>query len=278
MNAPEVLSAARLDLGDVLRSRWLHFCAGIYALLAAVFVLVGVRESALMGFTGMGRVLLSCSHALVVVLPLLALVATGQVINQARENGALELLFSHPFSRTGYFVGVTATRLGVLALPLVALLAFAAVAGRLAFHQAVPWAFVLRSMLLGLALIWAFVGLGMWLSAAVRNPGKAMIAVLLTWTAAVALLDFGLISLMLQWRIAPRVVFALAALNPVQSARLGLLAGAEPDLATLGPVGFYLATRLGSSALYGVGLLWPMLFGAGAWFAGLRRFCRGDLV
>lgn len=278
MNAPEVLSAARLDLGEVLRSRWLHFCGGIYALLAAIFVLVGVRESALMGFTGMGRVLLSCSHALVVVLPLLALVATGQVISQARESGALELLFSHPFSRGGYFAGVTATRLGVLALPLLALLGGASIAGRFAFHQAVPWAYVGRAMLLGVALIWAFVGLGMWLSATVRNPGKAMIAVLLTWTAAVALLDFGLVSLMLQWRLAPRLVFALAALNPVQSARLGLLAGAEPDLGTLGPVGFYLATRLGAKALYAVGLLWPTVFGAALWLLGLRRFSRGDLV
>jgi hypothetical protein len=130
----------------------------------------------------------------------------------------------------------------------------------------------------GSSLLWAFVGLGLWLSAAVRNPARATIYVLLGWALGVALLDFGLLSLMLQWRLSPRLVFALAALNPVQAARLALLAGAEPDLGTLGPVGFYLATRLSPGLLYALGLAWPLAAGCLAWAAGLRRFCRGDVT
>ena len=71
----EITAVARLDLAEVLRSRWLVFCAVVYALLAGGFVLVGMNESTLMGFTGMGRVLLSFSHALLLLLPLLALTA-----------------------------------------------------------------------------------------------------------------------------------------------------------------------------------------------------------
>ena len=39
--------------------------------VAAVFVFVGMRESTLLGFTGMGRVLVGLSHAMLMVLPLL---------------------------------------------------------------------------------------------------------------------------------------------------------------------------------------------------------------
>ena len=48
----EVAVVARLDLSEVLRSRWLLFCLLVQGMLAAVFVLVGMRESAVIGFTG----------------------------------------------------------------------------------------------------------------------------------------------------------------------------------------------------------------------------------
>ncbi len=50
-------------------------------------------------------------HALVLLLPLLALTATGQVVNRARDDGTLELLFSQPIRREAfYFAAVTARR------------------------------------------------------------------------------------------------------------------------------------------------------------------------
>jgi len=66
-------AAARLDLAEVLRSRWVWFCVAVYAVLAGVLMTVGVRESSVLGFTGSGRILLSFSHALILVLPLIAL-------------------------------------------------------------------------------------------------------------------------------------------------------------------------------------------------------------
>jgi hypothetical protein len=96
--------------------------------------------------------------------------------------------------------------------------------------------------------------------------------------ASVALLDFAGIALLLQWRLPPQAVFALATANPVQAARLALLSTAEPTLATLGPVGFYLAHRLGADALLGLGILWPAAVGAVGWLAAWRAFRRGDVV
>lgn len=274
----ELCAVARLEWAELRRSRWALFCGGVYALLAAAFVLVGLRASSVLGFSGMGRVLLSVANALVLVLPLLALTATGQVVNRARDDGTLELLFSHPVRRETYFLAATGVRYAVLVLPLVVLVVgMGAVAG-LAFGQEIPWGFVGRTLILSASLLLAFVGIGMALSTWVRNPTRATLWVLFVWAAGVALLDFGLIGLMLQWRLNPGTVFLLAALNPVQSARVALLAGLAPDLTILGPVGFFLSTRLGPGLLLALGLGWPAVVGVGAWAAALSRFVRGDLV
>lgn len=274
----EVRAIARLDFAETLRSRWLVFAASVYALLAGVFVLVGLRESSVLGFTGMGRVLLSLCHTLLVVLPLLALTATSQVVTRSREDGTLEVLFSHPLTRTGYLIGLTLSRYLVLAVPLAALIAAMAAIGSLLSPDAVSWGITLRSIVVSAVLLWAFVGLGLAVSTTTRNQARAMVYGLLLWALGVALMDFGVIALMLQWQLHPRAVFLLASLNPVQCARLALLSGLEPELATLGPVGFFLSTRFGPTFLFGLGIVWPLAVGCGSWLAALRSFRYGDVV
>ena len=268
----------RLEWAEVVRSRWLLVCIAVYAGLAGLFVLVGLRESSVLGFTGLGRTLFSLSHALLLLLPLVALTATGQVVNRARDDGALELLLSHPLRRSRYLAAVTVTRFLGLALPLIATLVTIGVLGRWLAGQPVPWSFLLRACALCTALLWAFSALGIAISVGVRSPARAMTYVVLAWAGAVALLDFGLIGLMLAWRLDPVAVFGLAVLNPVECVRVALLAAAEPDLATLGPVGFFLAHRLGPGPLLALGIGWPLAFGGLAWLAALRSFRRGDLV
>jgi hypothetical protein len=105
-----------------------------------------------------------------------------------------------------------------------------------------------------------------------------MTLVFLIWTVSVALLDFAGIALLLQWRVPAPAVFVLAVANPVQAARMALLASAEPTLATLGPVGFYLANHVGSDLLFAFGVAWPALVGIGAWGVAWWAFRRGDAV
>jgi len=276
--AREFMAIARLELSEVLRSRWLLFCLVVYAVLGVVFVLVGMRESSVVGFTGTSRALLSFSHALVLLLPLLGLTATGQVINRARDDGALELLFSHPVGRGSYFAAVTAVRLATLAVPLVVLLPGMALWARIAFGEAVPWGFLARALLTSTSLLAASVAIGLAISARVRNQAKALMLLLLVWAAFIAFLDFALAGLMLQWRLQPQVVFTLAVLNPVQCARMALLSAVEPELATLGPVGFYLAHRVGAGALLALGICWPALLALSLWSLTLRSFVKRDLV
>jgi ABC-type transport system involved in multi-copper enzyme maturation permease subunit len=276
--ASDLVAVARLDLAEVVRSRWLLVCCAVYAVLAGVFVLVGLRESAVLGFTGMGRVLFSLCHALVLLLPLMALAVTGQVVNRARDEGALELLMSHPVRRWSYLAAVSGVRYLALTAPLALLLVGLAVAGRVLLGQPIPWSFVARAVGVSAALLFAFSALGIATSVRVRHPARAMTYLILFWMAGVALLDFGIVGLMLGWRLDPRAVFLLAAANPVQAARMALLSAADPELATLGPVGFYLATRLGRDALLLLGIGWPVAFGVAAWTIALASFRRGDIV
>lgn len=271
-------AVARLDFADVMRSRWIVFCGAVYAVLAALFVLVGTRESTVLGFTGMGRALLSFCHVLVLVLPLLALTATGQVVTRAREEGALELFLAFPIRRSAYLLGVTAVRYLVLLAPLAVLMLLMGFVGATVFHQPVPWGFLARALGLSAALLWAFVGLGLAVSTTVRDQARGMIGVLLLWALAVALLDLGLLAMMLTWNLNPRAVFVVAAANPVQCARMALLAGVDPDLNALGPVGFYLANRIGTPGLVALGLGWPAFVGFAGLGVALRRFCTRDLV
>ena len=271
-------AVARLDFAEVLRSRWLVFALGVYGLLAALFVLVGLRESTVLGYTGTSRVLLSFCHMLVLVLPLLGLSATSLVVNQSRSNGGLEFLLSQPVSRLDYFSAVFGVRFGFLALPLVAVILGVALIGHFALGQPVPWAMLFRSIAVSISLLIAFVGLGLLITTTVQNPAKAVMVVLLTCLLTAALLDFGLVGTMLTWRIPPRLVFALAAANPVEAARLALLTAVDPELSVLGPVGFYLANRLGSGALFALGLAWPATVGVAAFAFAARSFKRGDAV
>lgn len=274
----DLLAIARLEAAEVRRSRWLPVCLVLYAGLAALFVLVGLRESAILGFTGMGRVLFSLTHALVFVLPLVALAVTGQTVNRAREDGSLELLLAQPVGRGRYLAAVAAVRIAALVAPLLALLALLALGGALFGLGAAPLGLVGRAAAVSTSLLFCFAAVGVLLSTVVRSPARAMTYLLVTWMASVALLDLGLIGLLLQWRLPPRTVFLLAVLNPVQDARLALLSALEADLATLGPVGFWIATRVGRGALLALGVGWPVAAGALAFAAALVRFRRDDLV
>jgi len=278
MRIREVGALARLDAHEVLRSRWPAVVTLIYGALAALLTFAAMRESSVLGFTGTGRVLLSFAHGLLLLLPLLALAATSQTLNRAREDGTLELLFGQPVSPAGFYTAVTLVRASLLFLPLAGLITLLPLLTWIAFGDVVPWAYVGRTLLVSASLLWAFVGLGMALSAHVGNQAKAAILALLVWASAVALVDFALIAVLLQWRLNAGSVFFLAALNPVQCARMALLAGQDPELSTFGPVGFFLATHLGSNGLLALGVAWPVATGWIGWLLGLRRFRRGDLV
>jgi ABC-2 type transport system permease protein len=274
----DLRAAFGLDLADAIRSRWLFASLAVYAVIGGVFVFVGLGESTLLGFTGMGRVLLSSSHAILLVLPLLALTATSQVVSRARENGSLELLFSLPIRRSAYFIGVSLARVAALGLPLLALMLVLGLLARFVFGQPVPWGILLRTSLVSFALLVSFAGIGLAISISVKSASRAVTLSLIAWLLGAALLDFALLALLLKWRLPAQLVFGLALANPVEAARLGLLSAIAPDLGVLGAAGFYLSTHLGAPLLFAIGVAWPIALGLIAWALALLKFLRGDVV
>ncbi len=271
-------AVARLDLAAIRRSRWLWFCLATYGVLAAVLVTASSRESAILGFTGSSRVLLSFSHALLLALPLIALTATAPVIQRAREDGTLELLLSQPLSPASWFVATFAVRYLALLVPLALVLLGIGAWGQLAYGDPVPWMFVGRSLAIAASLLLAFAGIGACISAYVRDPARVITYLVLAWALGVALLDFGVIGMLLRWHVNARAVFALAIANPVEAARLALLGQLQPDLASYGPVGFYLANRIGTGTLFAIGIVWPAVVGLLTASAAYLRFSRSDRV
>jgi len=276
--ARQLHASARLDFAEVRRSRWIWFCVVTYVVLGGVLVSVGSTESAIIGFTGTSRVLLSFSHALVLVLPLVALMALAPAVQRARDDGSLELLFSQPLSPGAWFFAVCAVRYLALVIPLAAVMVGIGVWGHVFHHDPIPWAFIGRSLVVASALLLAFSGIGAAISVFVRSPARVITYMVLVWALGVALLDFGLIGLMLRWRLDPHAVFTLAMINPVESARLALLADLQPDLSTFGPVGFYAANRVGSTALFAIGVAWPAIVGIAAWTLAYLGFRRTDRI
>lgn len=274
----------RLELAEALRSRWLQFTAVVYALVFSGFVWLGLRESRVLGFTGLSRVVLNVANAVVLAVPLVALVATTQTIVRARQSGFFELMLAQPVRRRDWFVSAVLSRFVIVVGPLAAMLLAALVAGQLGLTGAggardpdlAPM--VARSLVVTVSLGWAFLGIGFWLSAIAKTPERATVLALVAWILAAALHDFALVGALLKLRLAPGVVFGLAAVNPVEAARIAILGGVDPELSVLGPVGFWLANAMGNARALAVGILWPLFLGTAAMVAAERRLRRADLV
>ncbi len=267
----------RLELADALRSRWMVFTATAYVLVFGAFLWLGLRESSVLGFTGLSRVVLNMANAVVLVLPLVALVSTGQSVVRSRTTGFFELVLSQPCRRADWMSAAVVARLVVIVGPLFVLLLGIWIAGAVT-GETTMLPLVGRTMLVSFALSFAYVGLGFWLSSLARTPERATVYVLVAWLFASALHDFALIGVLLKLRLTPQVVFALAALNPVESARLAILSGVDPELSVLGPVGFWLANSLGARLTLAIGVGWPLAVGALAMLGATRRLEKDDLV
>ncbi len=268
----------RLELADALRSRWVAFASLLYLGLAGAFIWLGLRESTVLGFTGLSRVLLNLANAVLVVFPLVVLIGTHSAVVHARTSGFCELMLTQPVKRSTWFFALLTSRLLVLVGPLIVLLVGCFVAA--AFVEPEPGlAFIgLKSLLVCVALVFAFVGIGLLISSLARSAERAMVWALLVFVATSALHDVLLITALLKTAIPPQVVFGLAALNPSEAARVGILASVDPELSVLGPVGFWLANSMGPSIALAIAVAYPLALGLVTTWRALRRTQFMDLI
>ena len=268
---------ARVETHRVLRERWFTGAVVLAVGLSLFFVVIGSRESALVGFTGLGRVLQGVVQASLLFVPALSLLSTTQVVPTSRQQGVLEWILAQPISRRACFHSLFLPRFAAMAGPLVGA---TALLGAIAWvwGQPVPLDQLLQylGMLVGQAL--CFTGIGMLIGVWSRTPEQALLHGLAAWMAAVALVDFAVLGILLRWSLPPYAVFVLAGLNPVQAGRIGMLASVDPELGVLGPVGTWMNLTLGSQLTVWYGLVWPIVIGLAALVLARRAFERRDAL
>ncbi|MGZ3419203.1 MAG: ABC transporter permease [Polyangiales bacterium] len=269
-----VLAFTRFELAESLRSKWLSSALVLYAAIFALFVALGLRESSILGFTGISRVVLNVTNGVLVAVPLLVLLATCQVVVRARTSGLLEMTLTQPVRRTEWFASVVLSRAAVLIGPLVLMFAVAPLFG----DEEGLLRTSMRCLAISTTLAWSFLGVGLLISSVARTVERAIVYALIVWVVATALHDFALVGLLLHVRVPPRVVFLLAALNPSEAARIGILSSVDPELSVLGPVGFYIANTLGPAKAFAVAVAWPFVLGTLGLLGALRMVCKRDAI
>ncbi len=267
----------RLEAHGVVRARWFAASVTLSALLVAFFLVVAARESAVLGFTGFGKVMAGVVQVSLLLVPLLALASTAQAVTAARQAGVLEWYMAQPFSRDACFRALFLPRLCALILPIVgSIVGLAAAAAALGQPVPVRLVAVFLTVLVGQALV--FGAIGMLLSTVARAPEQALLAAIGVWMATAILVDFVLLGVMLRWNLPPMAVFLLAGLNPLQDGRIAVLAAVDPQMGALGPVGTWAVSTLGAGHTLAAAVSWPFLLAVAFSALARREFLRRDVL
>ncbi|MBI5949349.1 MAG: ABC transporter permease [Chloroflexi bacterium] len=250
-----VVTIARKELRDAVKSRWLVAFAVTFALVALVLSKVQ-GDAGDIGDQGFNRTTAGLINLCLLLVPLLALVLGAGAISGERERGTLATLLAQPISSAelllGKYLGLTVAVWGAIAL------GFGAAGFLVALFQ--PLTDVqhyLLFVLLSSALASAMLSIGLLISVLSDTRVKALAGAVLLWFFLVLLYDLGAIGLALTVSSSGRTLVAVVLGNPVESVRILAVMSLEPDLEILGPLGSYLSEQVGrgtSTILLAAGL------------------------
>lgn len=258
MRPRETSLVAAREVREALRSRWFLVAAAAFLALSLALSWTGLAGSSRSGLAGFDRTSASLLNLVLLFVPLLTLALGGLGIAGELEDGSLSMVLAQPVTRAEVFAG---KYLGLLASVWMAILTGFGITG-VVIGVSVGGAALsfLGLVALTLLLSAATLSLGTLLSIAMRSRARAAGAAFGTWLVLVYLSDLGTIGLAAARALSPAKVFALAVLNPVQSARLlGTLALSD-RLDVLGPAGLYGIDRFGEHGI--VALLAGLLLAA----------------
>lgn len=254
------------EFKDCLRSRWIVFGSGLFALLSVAVFFGTAAIGGTLDYQPLSSVMNSILSLTVFLLPLLALLLSYDAFVGESESGTLLLMLTYPLSRVQWLVGKLIGQGGAL---LIVLLVGYSVLPLL--HVALPVPYTLTDLLRALAVL-SFTGwmLGLifilaayWVSLLVRHKAQALAFLLLLWLAVVLLYDLGLLVVAVAGAdvLGRDVLTVLMMANPASVFRLlnqsaiGVLSTEVPSIAVM------------------VGLLsaWLVLLFSGCWLVFERR-------
>ncbi len=266
-----------LEIKQNLRSIWFWTYSVLFGGFVAIMFALGITESQIIGFVGLGRLMVTFMQVSMVILPIYILITTVRSVVGDRETNVMEYMLSLPISFSGYFWGKFISRFIEIFIPVFIALLGAAVWGTISDID-VPWdLFALYSFLLA-AMVFCFLGIGMYISALAHSQNLAIGAVFIIWLVLVAFLDLILMGVMLKMRMNPELVIGVGMINPLQVFRTAVLVLFDPKLTVMGPASYYILDTVTRSVLIVFSILYPIFVGFVFAFLGVRYFKRNDIV
>lgn len=266
-----------LEVKETLRAKWYQFYILTVALIVSIFFYFGLMESRVMGFLGLGRLLLTLIQISIILLPIFAIITTVRTFVGDREAGIWEYNLSIPVKLSSFYWGRGLGRFISLFLPLFLGLGVGVIISLLKGIP-VPWNIVFIYLVFIGTNLFCFTGIALCLSIYAKNQEMALGLGFVLWLVAEALVDALLLGLLLKQRISGDVILGLAFLNPLQTFRMASIALFDPELTVLGPIAYTIVEKIGVNNLIAWAIFWPTVIGIIFAMIGYRRFIKRDLI
>lgn len=272
MDAAVVEAIATKELRDSLRTRWFVLYTVALALLAGGLAYVATSFAGYAAY-GFGRTAAGLVNLVLLVVPLMGLTAGAQALAGERDRSTLGYLLAQPVTRGEVLLG---KYLGLGAALLLAVLVSFGLTGVILAARGIGMdaggylTFAGLTLLLALASL----SLGCLVSVWAGKAAAALGAAVGLWLTLAFLGDLGLMATAVVARLGIHTVFAVSLLNPLQVFKVAAVAGIQPTLEALGPVGQYAMDLLGAGlvpALMALLVAWAVLPLGVAWTAFSRR-------
>ncbi|MEZ5175432.1 MAG: ABC transporter permease subunit [Acidimicrobiia bacterium] len=271
-----VVTIARKEIAEAVRSKWFWLWAGAFAILAAILASSALPGSQVAGYGSFGRTAASLVALAQIIIPLMGLTLGAYSLAGQKENGALRFLLSHPISRTEAFWG---TYIGLATALFATVFGGFGLAGIITAARGggADAASYIRIAILSWLLAVSMLGIGLLISTFTRSGSSAIGTSVFVWLGLVFLGDLGVMGTAVATGMPTSALFISAVFNPVEAFRLAALTAFDGSLDVLGPAGQYAVDSLGDSLdalLLGVVAIWAVVPTTIAWF----RFAKGGDV
>lgn len=268
---------AMLEMKETFRAKWYQLYVLTVATMISIFFYFGLAESRALGFTGLGRLLLTLIQISIIVLPIFTMMTTVRTLVGDREAGVWEYNLSVPVKLSSFYWGRGLGRFLSLFLPL-ALGMFTAGIVTMIKGYPVPWLVIfLYTGFIGANLLF-FTGIAFLLSVLSKTQEMALGLGFILWLAFEAMIDALLLGLLLKQRVLAEIILGVAFLNPLQSFRMAAIGLFDPELTVLGPIAYTIIEKIGLNNLLAWAILWPSIAGLGLLYLGYLFFKKKDLI
>ncbi len=266
-----------LDLNQSLRSKGFWIYSILFGGFVAFMFVSGITETQIIGFVGLGRLMVTFMQVCMVIIPIYVLITVVRSIVGDKESNVMEYMLSLPVSLSDFYWGKFIAKFIVIYIPLFVSLFGAVIWGTIT-RLDIPWdMFALYSFLLA-AMVFCFLGIGMYISVYARSQELAVSTAFVLWLLLVAFIDLLLMGMLLKFRVNPELVIGLGMLNPLQVFRVGVLVLFDPKLTVMGPAAYFVLDTVSRMTFIVFSVLYPTLLGLLLGWLGNRRFNRKDIL